>query len=75
LINNERIKLTATWLNTIAATTIATGVVAPVVAVVFRFTAGGNVSGGRFVLACAAWFRGGIALHFFARRTLRRLQQ
>jgi hypothetical protein len=30
LIENERVKLTATWLNTLAAATIVTGVLAPI---------------------------------------------
>jgi tripartite-type tricarboxylate transporter receptor subunit TctC len=32
LIHNERIKLTANWLNTLSATTVATGVIAPLAA-------------------------------------------
>jgi hypothetical protein len=45
LIHNERIKLTATCLNTLAATTVATGVIAPLVAFVLGFPAVGTISG------------------------------
>jgi len=35
LIHNERTKLTAVWLNTLAAATVVAGVIAPIAAVVF----------------------------------------
>jgi len=44
LIRNERVKLTATWLNTLAAATIVTGVLAPIAAFVFGLPASGAVS-------------------------------
>ena len=55
LIANERIKLTAGWLNTLSATTIATGVVAPLVAIVFGFPTSASVSVAGFALVCGAW--------------------
>ena len=56
LVHNERIKLTATCVNTLAAATIATGVVAPMVAVVFGLPTAGAVSALGFVAACVACF-------------------
>jgi len=44
LIQNERVKLTATWLNTLAAATIVTGVLAPIAAFVFGLPASGAIS-------------------------------
>jgi hypothetical protein len=74
LIANERIKLTAGWLNTLSATTIATGVVAPLVALVFGFPTSATVSIAGFALVCGTWLFLGVALHFLARRVLQRLQ-
>jgi hypothetical protein len=75
LIHNERIKLTATWLNTLSATTITTGVVAPLAALVFGLPTSATISIGGFALACGTWLLLGIALHFLARGVLQRMQQ
>ena len=63
LIHNERVKLSATWLNTLAATTIAAGVVAPLVAVVFGLPTAGAVSFVGFAIACAGWLC--LVSHYF----------
>jgi hypothetical protein len=68
LIENERIKLriklTATWINTVAAATIVTGVIAPLAAAVFGVPAVGKLSVGRFVIATMAWLVLGNVLTF-----------
>jgi hypothetical protein len=74
LIHNEKVKLTAACLNTIAAATIVTGVVAPLVAVVFGFPTAGAMSAHGFALASVAWLSFGVALHFLARGMLGRLR-
>ena len=75
LIHNERVKLTAVCLNTLATTTVAAGVIAPVVAVVFGLPTTVAISPIAFLLAIVAWFLLGLALHLFARRMLGRLQE
>jgi hypothetical protein len=75
LIANERIKLTAACVNTLAATTIATGVVAPLVAVVFGFPTAKPISSVGFAFGCAAWLLLGVVLHLIARGILKRLQE
>jgi hypothetical protein len=54
--------------------TIATGVVAPLVALVFGFPTSATVSIAGFALVCGTWLFLGVALHFLARRVLQRLQ-
>jgi hypothetical protein len=61
LIHNERRKYVATWLNTIAATVIAVGVVAPLVAISYGVP--GPISGAFAVLISLAWLATGLLLH------------
>ena len=71
LIHNERTKLSATLLNTIAATFVAAGVVAPLVAVYYGF--GGPSPGmrpGLLLLGIATWLLTALGLHIAARRVL-----
>jgi dipeptide/tripeptide permease len=75
LIQNERIKLTATWLNTLSAATIVTGVIAPLAAIVFGLPASGTLSMATFLFAAVAWLLWGLILHLAARYGLRRLQE
>lgn len=74
LIRNERTKLTASWLSSIAAGVIVTGVVAPAVAVLYGVS--GATQAGNFAIAFGSlvWLSAGTALHFLARATLRRLE-
>jgi hypothetical protein len=55
LIHNERIKLTASCLNTLGTTIVATGVIAPLVAIVLRFPVVGAISWGLYIFAAIAW--------------------
>jgi hypothetical protein len=75
LIKNERVKLTATWLNTLAAATIVTGVLAPIAAFVFGLPASGAVSVRSFLFAAVAWLLSGIILHWVARYMLGSLEE
>ena len=67
LVHNERLKLTANWLNTLAAGIIVTGVVAPAVAALYGVQGASQVGGGLLVALSAAWFGIGTALHLTAR--------
>ena len=74
LIHNERTKLTATWLNTLATALVAAGVFAPAVALLYGLS---QVSVSTvFMVALAMSCLGfGIGLHVVGRRLLGRLQE
>lgn len=71
-IHNERTKLTANWLNAMASGVIITGVVAPLIAVLFRISSF-DFSPALIVMSSAVWLSVGVALHLLGRRTLRRM--
>lgn len=71
LIDNERAKLTATYVNNLAVALVVLGTFAP--AIGLAYGAQGAVHGWPLLLALA-WFAAGITLHLFARSMLRRLQ-
>lgn len=75
LIHNERTKLTATSLNTVAAATGVTGVIAPLVAVFLGLPTSGTVSAIAFALATIVWFLFALVLHLLAWYVLGRLQE
>jgi hypothetical protein len=72
VIENERIKLTATALNNIGVATFVTALVAPAVS----FLYGAFIPGphGWWLLIALGWCAAGIVLHFLARGILGRLQ-
>lgn len=70
LIHNERTKLTATLLNSIAAGSIVAGVVAPSVSL----TLAESIPPARMIVFSLIWFSVGLILHFVARAILKRLQ-
>ena len=74
LVHNERIKLTANWLNALATALVAAGTFAPFAALVYAFS---NAMADRASLAVSAGvcFTGGIALHIGGRVMLRRLHE
>ena len=74
LVDNERTKLTASWLNALATALIAAGGFAPVAAWLYGLSAlpVGALYLSVVALACAV---GGIGLHVFALATLRRLRE
>ena len=75
LVQNERVKLTATWLNTLAAATIVTGVLALMAAFVFGLPASGAISVRTFLFAAVAWLLSGMILHWVARYVLGSLEE
>jgi hypothetical protein len=72
LIHNERMKLTATWLNT-AAATLAGGVIAPVAATTYG-AIGAPLTGLLPVAIGFGWLLAALCLHLFARAVLWRLR-
>jgi hypothetical protein len=76
LVDNERVKLTATWLNTLAsATATATvGVLAPLASFVYGLGQS-PLSVSASLVAMAIWFSAALALHLGARRVLGGLVQ
>ncbi|TXM66295.1 hypothetical protein FV226_23765 [Methylobacterium sp. WL12] len=69
LIHNERTKLSATWLNSIAAAAVAVGGIAPSIAAVT-----GTLSPLLAAGLVLFWFLVGAGLHFTARAILGRLR-
>ena len=74
LIHNERVKLTATWLNTLASATATVGVLAPLASIAYGLGPA-PVRPVIFLASGAIWFLAALALHLGARRVLRRMQQ
>jgi hypothetical protein len=72
LIRNEQLKLTATWLNTLASGIVIVGGFTPVAALVYGL---GSTQRESWLVASIAvvCVGGGIGLLVFARRMLRRL--
>lgn len=75
LIGNERTKLTANLLNSLAAGIIVTGVVAPVVAAIYRVQGPLQVGYVTIALFGVGWLLIGTILHLMARRLLGSLQE
>ena len=76
LVHNERLKLTAGWLNTIAAGTVIAGVITPLVAVAYGLRTGPEmISAGIVVALMLGWIWVGVTLHIIASRMLRRLRE
>jgi hypothetical protein len=67
LVHNERTKLTANWLNTLAAGIILTGVVAPLVAAIYGLPGPARASYAAIVLLALVWLAAGTGLHITAR--------
>jgi len=73
LIDNERTKLTAAWLNGLATAAAAAGAIAPAAAAFYGVTSGPS-AGLRLVLGMAIWIGAGLGLHLAARRVFGRLR-
>jgi hypothetical protein len=69
---NERVKLTATWLNTVGSASVTTGVIAPIDAYVLDVAA---VPASRVVFLSLFWLLSGGGLHWLARRHLEGLRK
>lgn len=75
LIDNERAKLSATFLNNIAVAVIGSGLIAPFFVVLYGL---GNLSADQvrfFGLAAPGWVLLGGGLHYLARGALGRLKE
>ena len=66
--DTERVKLTATWFNSIAAGAISVGFIAPVAALEYLPTAAERSD--QIVLFSVIWIVAGVLLHIFARTLL-----
>lgn len=73
VLHNERVKLTATWLNTLATATATVGVLAPLASVAYG-VGPAQASLAALVPAVAIWFFAAVGLHVAARRALRGLK-
>lgn len=73
LVGNERLKLTATFLNGGAVATVAAGGIAPLAA--YTYGIPGAAGGAAVVTAGLSWLAGGITLHLVARWLLRGLRE
>lgn len=74
LVHNERTKLTAAWLNALAAALIAAGVFAPVVALMYGLPQM-SADGSRLSLVTLGCIAGGAFLHWLGRALLGRLHE
>jgi hypothetical protein len=74
LVHNEQTKLTATWINTLAAAFIAAGAVAPVAAVLYGLSAL-PIATGRLVVLVIACAVLGSGIHVLGRVQLRKLRE
>ena len=72
VIHNERAKYLATLVNTAAATSIAAGVIAPLVALTYRVP--GPIAGVTAVLVSVVWLFVGVSLHLVVYVLLGRLR-
>jgi uncharacterized protein involved in exopolysaccharide biosynthesis len=73
LTHNERVKLTATWMNSIASGTVLVGIVAPAAAMLYgTATPKGGILA---VLGGVLFLFSGIGLHFQARRQMKELRE
>ncbi len=72
--HNERVKLTANTLNNVCSGLVITGVVAPIVALIYGVPGPAQVPAGLAVLSTLFCLSGGLALHLFARAVLKDLR-
>ena len=72
LVHNERLKLTAAYLNTVAAAMMVTGVLAPMVALTYDLRA--PKAGWPVAVVSLVWFFASGVIPFLARRLLKGLR-
>jgi hypothetical protein len=70
-VQDERTKLTATFLNSIATAMVVAGAVVPFAA--FTYELPGAASGQAIILVGVSWAVAGVIMHLMARRILGRL--
>lgn len=75
MIHNERLKITANWINSISVGFIVTGLVAPFVGLIYGFSAITTpASSSRVLISASICLLSGIVLHFLARLVLKELK-
>jgi hypothetical protein len=74
LVHNERTKLTATWLNTLATALVAAGTVGPFAARLYGFS-NAPLDGAYLTISAGICFLGGLSLHLGGILFLRRLRE
>jgi hypothetical protein len=72
-LHNELVKLTATWLNTLATATATVGVLAPIASAAYGFGPV-QLSLATLLAMVAVWLFTAVGLHLAARRVLRGLK-
>jgi hypothetical protein len=74
LVHNERTKLTAAWLNTLATALVAAGVFAPIAALLYRLAPASVATWYTFAIGFGCFALGG-GLHLLGRASLRTLRE
>ena len=70
VVANERVKLTASLLNTAAGFSLTAGAIAPLIAGSYGLNAAPTVGARALLLIIGIWFAVGVGLHLLARRVL-----
>ena len=73
LVDNERTKLTANWLDRAGTAAFTIGVIAPLAATMYGYPSP-PTSVGNLLLGIVVWFLLSVSLHFLARLVLKRLR-
>jgi hypothetical protein len=68
-VQNERTRLTATWVNNVAAATVAAGTISPLAALAYGFM-GAHRAAWIVAALSGAWILAGAGLHAIARAIL-----
>jgi hypothetical protein len=74
IVHNERIKLTANWINGLATAIVTAGALAPLAAVIYGLSSMA-LPGAYLSLLVAVCFSMGLIIHFGARAILGRLSE
>ncbi len=74
IVNNEQLKLTANWLNTLGVAFVVTGTIAPIIAMLYGVGSAPSRITWDVPIIAASCFLCGIGLHLRARQILRGLK-
>lgn len=72
-IDDERVKMTATFLNALAVAMVVAGAIAPLAA--FTYGLPGSASGTVVAVGCVGWITAGVLIHAAALWSLGRMTQ
>lgn len=75
LVHNERMKLGATLVNSVAIACVVAGVVTPIAALTYGLSAAPGQDARTVTITCVAWLAVAGALHYFARVVIGRLRE